>query len=125
MQTRKDELNEALREAHSTTVELFEADESEISRDPSDYRPTDHFVIRSKREYGPADETRTDPLITPEVTRKCITNGHVIPARDDRKKFITMVGGYVWHLVVLDDLVLTAYAPAEHDGDDVSVGVDR
>lgn len=90
-------------------------DDVEVSRDPSEYAPTDHYVIRTRREFGPRSETRTAPPITSEVTRTCIVEGRVERAQGGRIKFIATVGGVEWNLIAENERVLTAYAPDRHD----------
>lgn len=108
MQPKTDELDEA------PTV-------SEKSRTPSD-----HYVIRARREYGPASDTRTNPSITADVTRTCISDGEIRDARHGCTKFVAAVDGHEWHLVIDTDLVVTAYVPGQHVGRDVpGVGADE
>lgn len=95
----------------------------EVSRDPSDYRPVDHYLIRARRDFGPTSETRTNPPITPKVTRTCITEGRIEDAQGDCTKFIAEVEGCEWHLITSGDLVLTAFARDRHDPADVLMGV--
>lgn len=77
--------------------------ERQLSRDPSDYVPTDHFLIRAKRDFDPRGETRVCPPITPKVTRTCIAEGAVEPPRDGHVKFVAMVDEIEWHLAVYVD----------------------
>lgn len=95
---------------------------AEISRTPSDYRPADHYVIRARRGYGPVSETRTNPPITADVTRTCISQGEIREAREGCTKFIAEVAGFTWHLVTDGDRVVTAYVPGRHGGHDVPRG---
>lgn len=74
--------------------------ERQLSRDPSDYVPTDHFLIRAKRDFGPRGETRVCPPITPKVTRTCIAEGTVESACAGHVKFVAMVDEIEWHMVV-------------------------
>lgn len=100
----------------------------DVSRDPADYTPTDHFVIRARRSYGPITETRTDPPITADVIERCISEGETKRVRDGCVKFIDEVDGEEWHLVTHGRKVLTAYAPAEHEPEhhvSAAVGGDR
>lgn len=95
-----------------------------VSTEPSDYAPTDHFLIRWKWECGRPAATRTNPPITPEVVRECITGGTVRDAEDDCKKFVAEVDGHTWHLVFNDDRVVTAFVAGQHVGLDGSGGTD-
>lgn len=110
---------------HTTTDGTDEAatgNDRTISRAPSGYCPVDHYVIRARREYGPVSDTRTNPPITADVTRTCITEGEIRDARDGCTKFVAEVGGHEWHLVIDDDRVVTAYVPGRHTGRDVPGG---
>lgn len=101
----------------SSTVDSDSTDDrGGLTRDPSCYIPTDHFVIRAKLDHGPRSETRTAPPITADVIATCITEGEIVRARDGCVKFIAEVpeDGTEWHLVTHGRKVLTAYAPAHH-----------
>lgn len=93
--------------------------ENEVSREPSNYRPVDHYLIRARRDFGPTSDTRTDPPITPEVTRTCITEGRAEDAQDDCTRLIAEVRGVEWHMIINGELVLTAFAPHHHVAQDV------
>lgn len=86
----------------------------ELSRNPSDYAPTDHFLIRARRSFGPITETRTSPSITVDVIETCFKEGEIKRARDGCVKFMAEVNGVEWHLVAHEGRALTAYAPDHH-----------
>lgn len=85
-----------------------------VVRNPADYTPTDHFVIRARRSYGPIAETRTAPPITGDVIETCISEGETKRVRNGCVKFSARVSGDEWHLVTHGRKVLTAYAPEHH-----------
>lgn len=92
-----------------------------LSRDPADYAPTDHFVIRSQRCYGPISETRAAPPITGDVVETCITRGEVrsTGAESGRFELVADVHGREWRLVIQTkdvgpNLVLTAISDAHN-----------
>lgn len=76
-------------------------------------------MIRARRDFGPTSETRTDPPITPKVTRTCIAEGRVEEAQGDCTKFIAEVDGNQWELIASGELVLTAFARGHHTPADV------
>lgn len=105
-------MSETASEAVSNKKQL-----TDVSRDPSDYRATDHLYIRFHRRYGPTSETRTNPHITPDVIQQCIQQGRLSEARNGRVTFARVVDEIEWHLVASPDeqVVLTVYAPEYHD----------
>lgn len=117
--------NEKANGVHDKTTSLETTDDADVSREPSDYRPVDHYLIRARSDYGTTSETRTDPPITPRVTRACITAGDVHDAHGDCKKFVAEVDGVEWELIFSDDLVLTAVAPEHHTPADALMEVSR
>lgn len=103
-----------------------------VSRDPSDYSPRRHFLIRAKRECGPPRETRTDPPITGDVIRSCITDGSIErdPSGPDRARFVTDVDGYSWRLIARltvkgTNEVLSAFVPGKHQPSEFNLGEGR
>lgn len=117
--------NEKANGVHDKTTSLETADDADVSREPSEYRPVDHYLIRARRDFGPTSETRSDPPITSRVTRACITAGDVRDAQGDCKKFVAEVDGVDWQLIFSGDLVLTAYATGHHTPADSLMEVSR
>lgn len=104
----------------------------EVSRNPADYSPTRHFLIRYRRECGPARETRTAPPITGDVIRKCITQGALDrdPSGPDRVRFVANVDDHEWRLIarITDqgtNEVLSAFVPFRHQPTEFNLGGGR
>lgn len=100
-----------------------------VSRDPGDYSPTRHFLIRYRRECGPARETRTNPPITSDVIQTCITQGALDrdPGGRDRVRFVAEVDGFEWRLIGRitergTNEVISAFVPGRHQPDQFDLG---
>lgn len=91
---------------------------TDVSRDPGDYAPTDHFLRRFSPRHGHPVETRTNPAITATVIEECITNGVVADAGDGAHALTATVDGHDWrmivHLAARPRELITAYVPGVH-----------
>lgn len=100
-----------------------------VSRDPADYSPSRHLMIRWHRECGPARETRTSPPITGDVVKTCITEGVLDrdPSGPDRVRFVANVDGHEWRLIARitpkgTNEVLSAFVPGKHQPTEFNLG---
>lgn len=85
----------------------------QLPREPSAYRPSNHFAYRFK--------TRQNPPITDRVIETCIREGEIVPTRHAKRwKFVTEIEqngeSYRWWLIVglsgdPPYTVVTAYCP--------------
>lgn len=94
-----------------------------FSREPEDYRPTEHFLTRFSHSHGPKAATRIAPPITGDVISACIREGEVLPAAGRCWRLETEVAGHQWRLVVdirpdESNRVMTALVPGVHRPDD-------